>query len=288
MNRKDLKDKIQPDGSDISTAIIRGIAFAIAFGLLVLLVIAALFMFNTRGEFVKALRGEVKISLSFYLSTLIVIVVSSILFTPFSFGISYYFINSKAGTGKFSQVFYLFRRPSLMLRAIAVNTLKKILLNLWRVVILAFAVLAECGVFAISIALSGENIFEYESDFLAGAAQYVTHDTFFIALTIAEWCIVLLLLIYCNMRYMMCKYALIRFPQLRVIEAIRVGVFSIRGRVFKTYMFYLGYIAYCIFTFITMGLNAAASKAGSHDTFSTYAVRIVENGIEAYYLKRSL
>ena len=279
--------KNNDNNNDISTVIIQGISVSIVFFIAVALIIVAMFMFNTKGEFVKALDGEIKLSISFYVSAVAVIFVSSIMFTPFSFGISNFFINSKAGNGHFSQIFYLFKNPKLMFKAIMMNTLKNLIINFQRILTLIVAVLAECGLFVISIAISGENIFDYEQNFLESVAEFITHDTFFIVLTIIEWCIVLIIFIVLKMRYIMCKYALIRFPALKTVEAIRVGEFSIRDKIFKTMLFYIKYISIYIFTFITMGLSKAIINNKNRDSFSTYAVRVVENGIEAYYMKRS-
>ena len=273
--------------NDMSTVMIKGISVIIIFFFIFLIIIVALFMFNTKGEFVKALNGQIKPSLSFYVTTLIVLLVSSVLFTPFSFGISNYFINSKVGTGNFSQVFYLFKNPRLMFKAVIMNTLKNTIINFYRVITLVFALLAECGVFVISVAISGENIFDYEQNFLPSVAQFITHNTFFIILTVIEWCIVLMIFIILKMRYIMCKYALIRFPQLKIIETLRVGEFAIRGKILRTILFYIKYISIYIFTFLTMGLSKAVIRNKNRDSFSTYAVRVVESGIEGYYNRRS-
>ncbi len=279
--------KIHGFENDISTVIIKGISVLIVFVLIIVLIIVALFMFNTKGEFVKALNGQIRPSLSFYVTTVIVLLISSVLFTPFSFGISYYFINSKSGDGKFTQVFYLFKQPRLLFKAILMNTIKNTIINFYRVITLVFALLAECGVFVISVAVSGENIFDYEQNFLPSVAQFITHNTFFIVLTIIEWCIVLIIFVALKMRYIMCKYALIRYPQLKIIETLRVGEFAIRGKILKTVLFYIKYISIYIFTFLTIGLSKAIIRNKSRSSFSTYAVHVVESGIENYYNRRS-
>lgn len=164
---------------------------SIIFVIIVALIIVAMFMFNTKSEFVKALNGEIElISFILHRSNYRYFCLIN-LFTPFSFGISNFFINSKSGTAHFSQIFYLFKMPRLLFKAIFMNSLKKLIINLYRIIVFIIAVLAECGVFVISIAISGENIFDYEHNFLESVSQFITHDTFFIALTIIEWCIVL-------------------------------------------------------------------------------------------------
>ena len=268
----------------INNSIFNGISFAVLFNAIVLLVIAALFLFSTKGEFIKAFTGEISLSPSFYISTVSVILVSSVMYTPFSYGISYYFINSKSDNGRFSQIFYLFKTPRLLLKAVLVNSVRQILLGLWRVFILASAVLLECSLFVITVTLDGKNIFDYEKNFFAAVSAFISENNFFILLTVIAWCLVIVALVQVRMRYIFCKYALIRFPDLGVIECIRVGAFSIRGRIIKTITFYYKYIVMYIFTFLTLGL---ADKKRRRDSFSSYALREVERGIKRYYSFRN-
>ena len=167
------------------------------------------------------------------------------------------------------------------------NILKKLIINLYRIIVLIIAVLAECGVFVISIAISGENIFDYEHNFLESVSQFITHDTFFIVLTIIEWCIVLAIFVIIKMRFILCKYALLRFPTLKIIETIRVGEFSIRGRIFKTILFYIKYISIYIFTFLTMGLAKSHNPQQKPRQLFNLCCKGCRDGIEAYYAHRS-
>lgn len=267
-----------------NNSIFKGISFAVLFNAAVFLVITALFLLSTKGEFIKAFSGELGLSPSFYVYTLLVILMSSVLYTPFSFGISYYFINSKSGNGRFSQIFYLFKTPALLFKAILMNSVKQILLSVWRVIILASAVILECGLFVITVILDGQNIFDYEDDFFATVSKFISQNNFFILLTVLAWCLVIIALAQVKMRYIFCKYALIRYPDLGIIECIRVGAFSIRGRILKTVAFYYKYIVMYIFTFLTFGL---AEKKRYCDSFSFYAMREVERGIERYYRFRN-
>lgn len=269
---------------DINTTIVRGISVSLLFVIAVAVIIGAIYMYSTRGEFVNASKDGLSPDISFYIWTLAVIFVSSILYTPISFGISNYFINAKAGKGNFRQVFYLFKSPLLLLKAVVMSALRQIIINIGRFMILLVALVAECGLFVISAFLSGENIFIYEKDFLQNVMDFITSNDFFIILTVIEWCVVLVFFFWLKMRYIMCKYALIRFPELTVIEAIRIGRYSISGRLGKTFFFYIKYLSLYIVTFLTFGLSGAVIKNRTRDSFSTYAVRTVERGREAYYL----
>lgn len=241
-------------------------------------------MYSTRGEFVSASKNEFGPDISFYIWTLVVILISSVVYTPISFGISNYFINAKAGNGNFKQIFYLFKTPKLLFKAVIMSAIRQIIINISRFVILLIALVAECGLFVISVFLSGENIFIYEKDFLQNVMDFITSNDFFIILTVIEWCVVLILFFSLKLRYIMCKYALIRFPELTIIEAIRIGRYSISGRLGKTFFFYIKYLSIYIVTFLTFGLSGGIIKNRTRDSFSTYAVRTVERGREAYYL----
>lgn len=127
----------------------RGILYAImtvlAFLILVLLALGGVFLFNMNGDFYSALQGE--LNRGFYLSAALILIFSSVLFTPFSYGISYYFILSAKGEARFSALFYLFRAPYLLTKATVVSILKKILIYLERILLLLVAALVEVILF---------------------------------------------------------------------------------------------------------------------------------------------
>lgn len=271
---------------NINSVIIKGISVSIVFFAVVVIIITAMFLFSIKGEFLGLLSGRVDLSLSFYISTAAVIIFSSIMFTPFSFGISYYFINSKSGTGSFFQIFYLFKEPRLFLKAIAMNTLKKIIINIYKVFTLVLAVIAECGIFVISIVISGENIFDYENNFFESVMSFMSNNEFFIILTIIEWALVICTFFYFKIKFIICKYVIIANPAVGPVEAIRIGKYAISGLVFKTVLFYLKYLSIYVFTFITLGLSDDVNKNKTRDSFSTYALRVASNGISAYYERR--
>lgn len=266
-----------------NTVIIKSISFALVFFAVVVIIIAAMFIFSVEGEFLAALSGRISLKLSFYVSTLVVLFVSSILFTPFSFGIANYFINSKTGDASFSQIFYLFSKPRLLLKAVYMNFLKKIFINIYNIAVIVVAVVAECGIFVISIILSGENIFDYEKEFVDSVITFMSSDPFFITLTIIEWVLVICVFVYVHIKFSMCKYVLIANSNVGPLEAIKIGRFAIEGLIFKTLIFYFKFLSIYIFTFVTLGLVRAIAKSKSSDSFSTYALRIVTAAIPAYY-----
>lgn len=250
---------------------------------MVVIIIAAMFIFSVEGEFLAVLSGRISLKLSFYISALVVLFVSSILFTPFSFGIANYFINSKNGTASFSQIFYLFSKPRLLIKAVYMNFLKKIFINIYNMAVIVVAVVAECGIFVISIILSGENIFDYEKEFIDSVISFMSSDPFFITLTIIEWVFVICIFVYVRIKFSMCKYVLIANSNVGPLEAIKIGRFAIEGLIFKTLLFYFKYFSIYIFTFVTLGLVSAIAKSKTSDNFSTYALRIVNAAIPAYY-----
>lgn len=234
-------------------------------------------------EFVSAFEGGIKNS--FYISTLIILIGSSIVYTPISIGVSSYFIMSSFGLKpRFTQIFYLFKEPVRLFKGIAMNTIKSILLLLQRLFILFVALTVELVIFFITVVMSGENIFIYEKNFLSAAADLMLGSKFFIIMTIIEWAIVILLLLIFKVRFIFCKYAFIRFEDIGVIEAIRIGLISVKGYQVKTLLYYLRYISENILIFCTFGLVHIENRT---ERFSVYAIRMVENGQHRYYKYRS-
>lgn len=263
--------------------ILKGITTLILFILTVALLIAATLAYNKNSEFVSAFEGGVKNS--FYISTVIILIGSSIIYTPISIGVSTYFIKSAFGLKPhFLEIFYLFKYPVRLFKGIAMNAVKSILILLQRLFILFVALTAELVIFFITVLMSGENIFVYENNFLSAAADLMRGSKFFIIMTIVEWAIVILLMLFFKVRFIFCKYAFIRFENIGVIEAIRIGLVSVKGHQIKTLLYYIRYISENILIFCTFGLVHIENRS---ERFSVYAVRMVEHGQREYYKQRS-
>ncbi len=242
---------------NINSAIIKGISVAIVFFAAVALVLCAVAAFFYEGEFISALSDEVSLSPWFYVTTVTVLLVSSVVYTPFSYGISMYFLKSKTEKSKFSDIFYLFNNKRLLLKAIAVDSVRRMITMVFRIVILFFAVVIELAVLRLCLE-SKESVA-------------------FVVITVVLWCFVIAGFLYIKFKFILCKYVLIISPDSSVYRCIKVGYRAITGKTAVTLQFYIKYIAIYIFTFFTLGLAGAKRVNRSRDSFCTYAVRLVSN-----------
>ena len=242
----------------------------------VAIIIVAIFMFFKKGEFVSAFKGELRMSPVFYITALSVVFASSIVYTPFSFGISKYLINSKTKDQKFSDVFYLFKCPRLLFKAIFANTVKKLIIAGYRIVVLLFAVIFECLVFASVLFFKTNNI-EKNISRLVERASDTASSGVFILLTVIAWAVVLVMFLYIKIKYILCKYALILNPELSALASIRIGRRAVNGKIKKTVAFYIKYVAIYIFVFLTLGLSGVKSVKNTRDSFSLYAIGLVKD-----------
>ncbi len=268
----------------------RGILYAImtllAFLLVILLVLGGLFLFNMNQDFYSALRGE--LHRGFYLSAALVLIFSSLLYTPFSYGISRYFILSSKGEGRFRELFFLFRRPMLLTKATLVSAVKKVLVYLERLLLLLAAALLEVVLFFSFLVVTGEDIFAVQENPFLLAAEFMLRSPWLIGLSVLLWSGVLLGILVIHLRYILCKYVLLLYPDAGVLQALRVGRGSIKGHLLRTLLFYLRYGAFCILTVLSFGWSARIARLRKHRSFSVYASELVEEGWQAYCRRRSL
>lgn len=268
----------------------RGIFYAImtllVFLVLLLLALGGLFLFNMNKDFYSALRGQ--IDRSFYLSAALVLVFSSLLYTPFSYGISHYFILSAKGEGRFRELFFLFRRPVLLTKATVVSAVKKALVYLERLLLLLMAALLEVALFFSFLVVTGNDVFSVRENPFRLAAEFMLRSPWLIGLSILLWSGVLFGMLVIHLRYILCKYVLLLYPDAGILQALRVGRGSIRGQLLKTMLFYLRYGAFCILTALSFGLSARIARPETHRSFSVYACGLVEEGWREYCRRRSL
>ncbi len=268
----------------------RGVLYAImtllAFLVLILLVLGGLFLFNINKDFYSAFRGQ--IHRSFYLSAALVVIFSSVLYTPFSYGISRYFILSAKGEGEFRAIFFLFRKPLLLSKATVLSVFKKVVVYFERLQLLLAAAVLEVALFFAFLLVTGEDVFSVQGNPFHSAAEFMLRTPWLIGLSILLWSGVLLGILVIHLRYILCKYVLLLYPDAGVLQALRVGRSAIRGHLLKTMLFYLRYGAYCILIAISFGLSARIARPGKPQSFSVYACGLAEEGWRAYCRRRSL
>lgn len=213
------------------------------------IVLGGVFAYYYEGDFVSTVRP------AFFVSAFSVLFVSSLLYTPFSFGLSYYFLRSKTDSATFSDIFYLFKKPRLLFRAIISDSLRRFVISLIRLLILALAALLE----------------------LALLVFCPRGSSLFILLHILAWSIVLFLLFLVKIRFILCKYVLISRPDTSAVRSFVIGTAACRGKTVLVLRFYIKYLAVYIFTFITLGLTRALRAGKTRDSFCTFAVSLVDN-----------
>lgn len=266
----------------------RGIFYAVmtALGALAVLGLAlgGLWLFHRNGDFYSALRG--RLDSGFYWSAALLLVFSSVFYTPFSYGISHYFLRSFEGQARFSDLFFLFRAPRLLTKATVLSMIKKGLVYLERLVVLLVGAVIQVALFFISLVITGENVFAVQGNPFLLAAQFMGHTPWLMGLSVVLWCGMLCLFFYIYLRYILCKYVLLLYPDVSVFQAIRVGKRALLGHLGATLLFYLGYGAFGVLNLLTMGLYAR--RARKHTGFSVYAARLVRRGWQDYCRRRSL
>lgn len=238
-----------------------------------------LYLYHRNRDFYQAFR--LRLSPSFYLSALGILLLSSVLYTPFSYGISYYFLRSFEGQARFSALFFLFCRPLLLLKAIGVSIGKKVCIYLERLWILFVASLMEVLLFFLFLLLKGEDLFGIEGDPFILAAEFMVQTPPLIVLSILLWCVVLFMMVLSSVRYVLCKYLLLSVQDAGIVQVLKVGKHAIRGHLLQTLFFYLRYIALMIFGFFS---NQGLKK----EPFSVYAEQLAKAGWRTYCRKRSL
>lgn len=260
----------------------RGVLFAmmllLGFILVMGLLLGGLYLFHVNGDFYSAFRH--RLDGGFYLSAVLILLFSSVLFTPFFYGISYYFLQEN---GRFSQLFFLFHRPLLLTKATAVSVIKKILSHLERLALLLAAAILEVGLFFSFLVVTGEDVFAVSQDPFLAAAEFMLRSPWLISLSVILWSGVLLGMLIIYLRYILCKYMLLLYPDVGVLQAIRVGRRAIKGHLWRTMLFYLGYGAYCVLLILSFGLYRPAR----HQLFSAYAAELTRAGWRDYCRRRS-
>lgn len=233
---------------NINAVIIKGISVALVFAAAVIMLICAIFAFLYEGDILSTLNAR------FFYSALSVLFVSSVIYTPFSYGISYYFLRSRSGNSDFFHVFYLFRAPRLLFKAVACDIIRRTVITLLRIALLILAALLELMII-----------------------RLVPHDSgMLIILHVFSWGTVLFLMFVIKIRFILCKYVLIQYPCTGVTDAIRLGLAASRGHTPAIIRFYIKYLAVYIFTFLTLGMSRARRLSRTRESFCTFAVSLIK------------
>ncbi len=249
------------------------------------LVLGGVWLFRNHHDFYTAFWHQ--LDRGIYRSALLVLVFSSVLYTPFSYGVSHYFLQAAKGPARFSAVFFLFGRPRLLIKATVLSVVKKGLIYLERLVVLLVGALVQVVLFFGFLIFTGQNVFAVEGNPFESAAAFMFQTPGLITLSVLLWCGMLVLFFLIYLRYVLCKYVLLLYPEVSVFQALKVGKGAIAGNIGRTLLFYWGYGAFCLLNLLSFGLYA---RRGSRRPcgFSAYAGQLVRLGWSNYCRKRSL
>jgi hypothetical protein len=159
----------------------------------------------------------------FVLSAWLTLVCSSVLYTPFSYGVSRYSRQASAGRGSVADLFYLFHRPVLLAKAVFLSVFKNLAVWTGRMLLLAAVAWGETVLGLVRMALRGEASPAAGERLVQSAAEGMAQSRLFAGASFVLWGVGLVGLGWISLRYLGCKYLLLRFPEMGVWQALRIG-----------------------------------------------------------------
>ena len=275
-----------PFGKAENRGILSAMMIFILFILFWCLILAGIFLLRTKGDFYMVLKGELDRGL--LLSAFFALLFSSILYIPFSYGVSHYFLLAQKGDVSLAAIFFLFGKPKLFLKALAVAVVKKILIYLEGLMLLLLASLSEVGLFFASLLISGEDLFNVAGNPFLLAADFMLRSPLLIGLSVVLWMGVLMGSLVIRLRYILCKYVLLCYPDASPRQAIAAGRLAFRGRLWRLLYFYLRYGALFLLNAFSFGASERLGEKAARRSFSAYAALLAKEGFRNYCRKRSL
>ena len=201
--------------------------------------------------------------IGFFISAWLTFVGSSVFYTPFSYAVSHYLQQASAGRGSLRDLFYLFRSPFLLLKATTLSVLKNLAAWGERMALLLAVTAGEAALILVRMALQGKEPPSSRGWFVHGVSEGVADSPWFLALSVLLWFLGLVGMGWISLRYLGCKYLLLRYPEAGVLQALRIGRRAVTVR--------------RIFSFFSAGCG-----------LSVYAERVVEAEWRAHCRARRL
>ena len=169
---------------------------------------------------------------SFYLDAFFIILASSLLYTPLSYGVLNFAIRKAKGEAAYNDLFFLLVKPILLIKSVIMRVSIWALRGLYQLFALLVGVVLETMIILLYIACLKKNMlllsFAETSQLIETIEQYSCFRWFSVLL----WLSVVIILFISYLQFFLCKYALICFGELSVKEAICIGRASARGRLF--------------------------------------------------------
>lgn len=266
------------------TIILKSVAIVMIFTTVAAALLAANFYVSLGndpyGSFFARLRP------SFYYRTAIILLITSILYIPVSYGITHYFLLSSYCRPKFKEFFYLFAKPILFLKAVGLKFLIWILRGWYRLSALFIGVLLESVWYVLSLIDDGIAVWNLTPEEIFSFRQMVFHQQAFMYFSVVLWSVILLWMLILSVRFLFCKYALMKYEELSVWEAKEIGLAATRGRVIRVTWYYLCYMAYYILVAVSFGLFACLLRSVRPEKFSLYGMHLVTAARGEYFNKK--
>lgn len=255
---------------------------SLLFMVFLILIAGGFLLFQAKGDFYSALKGE--LHRVFLFPAIFILLFSSILYIPFSYGITNYFLLSQKGEARFSSFFFLLKDGRLLLKAVVLSIYKKLLIYLEGVVLLLSAAILEILLFFSFLLVCGEDLFSVRGDPFSLAADFMIRTPVLILLSVVLWSGVLLGFLLIRLRYIFCKYILLRYNDASPRQAILSGRLASRKHLFQTVSFYLRSAVSYLLVVMTLGRRTF----GNRKRFSVYADEQAQRGWHQYCSKRSM
>lgn len=222
----------------------------------------------------------------FYLRAALILLISSLLYIPISYGISYYFLQSSIRNVGFSDIFYICRTPFLLLKALGLRLISWFFRGACQLALLLTAIVAETGIYLLYLALRGESVWTMSLKEFPQRFAEIEKAYGLFGFSLVLWILILLMLFVLQIRFMFCKYALLCYPKLSPWEAFKVGLRATKGAIIPIIRFLLSLYCYYILVGISFGLLKKTLSSLYKEPFSSYAARAVSRARILYFREK--
>lgn len=250
--------------------------------LLTALPIAANLLFSLRGDPYSTLFE--RLNPQFYVRTAGILIISSLLYTPISYGISYFFWQGERREVRFADLLIVLRKPLLFCKAIALRLLIWFVRGMGQVALLLCGLVIETVRYLLILARKGDDVLSLTLSEIVHSRARESREMWF---SVVLWGVILLWMIWMGLRFMFCKYALIRFEELSPWESLSIGLLASKGRGFGLIGYWLKYYTYYILLILTFGVLRQRLRAYRNERFSVYAIRLVETARGKYFREKA-
>ncbi len=225
---------------------------------------------------------------SFYTRTVLILLISSLLYTPISYGISQFILSGRSEEQRMSDLFFMFSRPILFLKAVTLRVMIWITRGLCQILVLFFGALAETILSFILLHNSGVSIWSLSLRQLPEKIMGIMARREYFAYSLFLWCIIILALCYYFVRFLFCKYALLRYNELSPCEAYGIGLCAFTRCGLRIVVFYLQKTAYYFLIIASFGLLRKRMGYFKKESFSAFATQYVECARHLYFREKAL